>query len=105
MKSGTYASAIESYKLGDYQRAATGFSEAVLRDSSFISPRFFMGLTYLALENYNQAINLLSGVVNDSGEYGKEARWYLGLAYLKTGNKAKAAECFKLLAQSTGFYR
>ena len=105
IETGTYASAIGSYKISDYRSAAAGFSEAVLKDPSFVSPRFFLGLTHIALENYDQAISLLTGVVNDSGEYGKEARWYLGLAYLKTGNKPKASECFEHLAQSPGFYR
>ena len=64
-----------------------------------------MGLSELALENYPQAVNLLSGVANNTGEYAKEAKWYLGLAWLKTGNKEKAVECFEFLAGSDGFYR
>lgn len=100
-----FSLAIGSYKTGDYDRAAREFSETILKDQSVISPRFFMGLTQLALKNYDQTITLLKSVVNDSGEYAKEARWYLGLTYLKTGNKPKAAECFEYLAQSKGFYR
>jgi TolA-binding protein len=100
-----YSLAIGSYNTGDYERAAREFSETIIKDPSVISPRFFMGLTQLALKNYDQTITLLKGVVDDSGEYAKEARWYLGLTYLKTGNKPEAAECFKYLAQSEGFYR
>jgi tetratricopeptide (TPR) repeat protein len=100
----SYQAAVERYKLGDYQTAALGFSDAILKDTSVIAPRFFMGITQLALENYDQAINLLTGVAGRSGEYRKEAGWYLGLAYLKTGEKEKAAECFGLLAQSPGYY-
>jgi TolA-binding protein len=100
-----FSSAIMSYKTGDYYRAAREFSETILKDPSVVSPRFYMGLTQLALKNYDQTIVLLKGVVNDSGENVKDARWYLGLAYLKTGNKPKAAESFEYLAQSDGFYR
>jgi TolA-binding protein len=103
-ETGSYSSAVGNYKSGDYQKAALGFSEATGKDPSIVSPRFFLGLTQLALGNNEQAVNLLSGVVNASGEYGKEARWYLGLTYLKTGNKPKAAECFEYLSQSQGFY-
>jgi len=99
-----YSLAIGSYKTGDYDRAAREFSEIILKDPAVVSPRFFMGLTQLALKNYDQTINLLSGVVNESGEYVKEARWYLGLTYLKSGNKPKAVECFEYLSKSTGFY-
>lgn len=100
----SYQAAVERYKIGDYQTAAIGFSVAILKDTSVIAPRFFMGITQLALENFDQAINLLSGIAGRSGEYRKEAGWYLGLAYLKTGEKEKAAECFGLLAQSPGYY-
>lgn len=100
----SYQAAVESYKTGDYQTAASGFSDAILKDSSVLAPRFLMGLTQLALENYDQAIDHLSLIADRSGEYRKEAGWYLGLACLKTGDKAKAAECFELLAQSPGFY-
>lgn len=99
-----YSTSVEQYKLGEYQTAASGFSNAILTDTSVISPRFFMGLTLIGLGNYDQAINLLKGIADRSGEYGKEARWYLGLIYLKTGDKEKAAECFEFLAKSSGFY-
>jgi len=101
----SYASAIEKYKLGDYQSAAIEFSNAMLKDNSAIIPRFYMGITQLELGNVDQAINLLSEVSGSLGEYGKDARWYLGLAYLKTGEKGKASACFEILAQTPGFYQ
>jgi TolA-binding protein len=100
-----YSSAIESYKTGNYQMAASGFTGILQKDPSLISPRFFLGLSQLELRDYQKAVDLLEGVVNESGEYGKESRWYLGLSYLKTGNKQKAAECFEVLSRSDGFYR
>ncbi|MCU0474325.1 MAG: hypothetical protein MUC93_13350 [Bacteroidales bacterium] len=100
-----YSSAIEKYKLGDYQSAAIEFSNALLKDNSAIIPRFYLGITQLELGNYDQAINLLSEVLGSLGEYGKDAEWYLGLAYLKTGEKGKASACFEILAQTSGFYQ
>jgi tetratricopeptide (TPR) repeat protein len=100
-----FSTAIESYKEGNYQKAAIMFASALQNDPSAVAPGFYLGLSQLALKNYYQAINLLSKVTNDAGEYGKEARWYMGLAYLKTANKEKASECFEYLARSDGFYR
>ncbi|MCX6256219.1 MAG: tetratricopeptide repeat protein [Bacteroidia bacterium] len=100
----SYSSAVEKYKSGNYQTAAIGFSDAILKDTSVIAPRFFKGISELAMGNYDQAVNLLGTVAGRSGEYRKEAEWYLGLAYLKTGDKEKAAKCFEKLAQSPGFY-
>jgi len=100
-----YASAIESYRTGNYQKAAIGFAGLLQEDQFVVSSQFFLGLSQLGINNYDQAINLLAATANNSGEYGKEARWYLGLAYLKTANKQKAAECFEYLASTDGFYR
>jgi len=104
-ESGIYTSAIGYYRNGNYLYAASMFSESVLRDPSSVSSRFFLGLTNLALNNYDQAINLLSDIADRKGEYGKEAHWYLGLTYLKTGDKTKATQCFEYLANSNGFYK
>jgi TolA-binding protein len=101
----SYASAIESYRTGDYQKAAIGFTELMQKNQFEESSRFFLGLSQLAINNYSQAINLLAATANSSGEYTKEARWYLGLAYLKTANRQKATECFKYLARTGGYYR
>jgi tetratricopeptide (TPR) repeat protein len=100
-----YSSAIENYKTGNYQKAAVIFSSAFRDDPSVNSTKFYLGLSQLALKNYDQSIDLLTKVTNDSGEFGKEARWYLGLSYLKTANKQKAVECFEYLARYDGFYR
>lgn len=99
-----FSSAAERYGLADYQAAAAGFSKVLNNDTSVIAPRFYLGITQIAIGNFNQAVNLLSSVAVRHGEYHKEALWYLGLAYLKTGEKGKAASCFDLLAQSPGFY-
>jgi tetratricopeptide (TPR) repeat protein len=104
-ESNIYTSGIEKYKLGDYQGAAKDFSNAMLKDNTTTTPLFFSGISNLALGNYDQAVNLLSKVGSRSGEFGKEAEWYLGLAYLKTGEKEKALICFEFLAQSPGYYR
>ena len=100
-----YSSSIGKYKTADYQGAAIGFAANLQKDPSRVSSQFFLGLSQLALGNFDQAIDLLIVIANDQGEYGKEARWYLGLSYLKTDNKLKAIECFEYLAKSDGFYR
>jgi TolA-binding protein len=103
-ESESFNKAIGSYKAGDYKAAAAGFSEAMLNGPESYSAGFYLGITELELGNYNKAIDLLGGVVNLKGEYTKEATWYLGLVYTKSGNKIKASECFELLARSPGFY-
>jgi TolA-binding protein len=99
-----YSTAISNYKKGDYTAASAGLGELLTKEPSSLPVQFYMGLTELAKGNYDIAITQLSLVANDSGEYSKEAKWYLGLSYLKTGNRLKASECFRLLEKSEGFY-
>jgi TolA-binding protein len=96
--------AVESYKSGDYPAAETGLSDAMLDESTSLPASFFLGITEIELNNTGKAIKLLGGVANRQSEYAKEATWYLGLVYIKAGNKIKARECFEILARSPGFY-
>jgi TolA-binding protein len=100
-----FSSSINCYKTGDYRGAVAGFDVVLSKEPQSGQARFLLGLSHLALADYNAAISALSDVANASGDYGKEAKWYLGLSYLKTGNPQKARECFESLSKSDGFYR
>jgi len=104
-ESDIYFSAINSYKTGDYQGAVAGLEVVLSKKPLSAEARFLLGLSHLALLNYKPAISELSDVADASGEYGKEAKWYLGLSYLKTGDPQKARDCFESLVISDGFYR
>jgi TolA-binding protein len=97
--------ALQYYKSGDYKSALIGFTEIFNKDTTNTASRFFTGITCLATGNYLQSVKLLRVISDKPGEYQKEALWYLGLAYLKTGEKEKSARCFSLLVQSSEYYR
>jgi len=99
-----YSAAIESYRTGNYQKAAIMFAGELQKNPSAGSTQFYLGLSQLALNNFDQAIYLLAEVAKGSGEFGKEATWYMGLSYLKIANNKKAAECFEILVKTAGFY-
>jgi hypothetical protein len=96
--------AVEKYRTGNYKAAASSFSELLLNDSSFIASRFLLGITFLAMNDLDNAVVQLDELAGRSNNFGKEAAWYLGLAYLKKGEKEKAAKCLEFLAQSPGYY-
>jgi TolA-binding protein len=102
--SASYLRAIEDYNNANYQAAAAGFSLAIQHDNTDNSSLYYMGITQMELGNYDQAITILENVISRQGEYLKEATWYLGLAYLKTGSTEEASVCFKTLAGSPGYY-
>jgi tetratricopeptide (TPR) repeat protein len=103
--SNQFVQAIGMYKQGKYQEASAGFSDIIQKDASLTAPFFFGGITQMELGHYSSAITLLSEVIEQSQEYGKEAQWYLGLSYLKTSDKTKAIGYFENLAVSEGYYQ
>ncbi len=100
----SYALAVESYKAHNYQEAATGFSLAAEQDNQAGPAGFFLGLSQIATENYRDAVETLEKMVTGQGEYVKDATWYLGLAYIKTGEPQQARICFETLSRTPGFY-
>lgn len=100
-----FTDAVTMYKYGEYQAAASGFSDLIQQDSSSTVIRFFAGLTQMEVGNYSGASLLLSSATDLSSDYQKDARWYLGLSFMKMGEKAKAISCFEVLAESEGFYQ
>ena len=100
-----FTEAVTMYKYGEYQAAASGFSDLIQQDSSSTVIQFFAGLTQMEVGNYSRASVLLSSVTELSSDYQKDAQWYLGLSFLKTGEKPKAISCFEVLAGAEGFYQ
>lgn len=100
-----YSSAVKYYKAGDFEKAAQQFMESSLKDPSVGSPLFYLGLTDLATGRYDKAIVRLGEAASIPDAYSKEAKWYLGLAYLKNGEISKARDCFSALSATEGYYK
>ncbi len=97
--------ALESYKSGNYQLAAVEFSDALLEEPESDLPGFYLGVTFIELENYDRAVRLLEPIAGRPGEFNKDAKWYLGLVWLKSGDREKAIRSFEYLAGDPGFYK
>lgn len=97
--------AIEKYKTGDYQSAASILTNLIQKDTNSSPASFFYGITLVELQDYQKAISFLTEAVGVNNNYKKDAQWYLGLSYLKVGDKQKAILCFKELAAKQGYYQ
>ena len=100
-----YANAVEKYKMGQFQIAGVMFSDLIYEDPSNISYRFFSGITQLELANYDQSIELLNEVIKNNGEFRKEAKWYLSLAYIKYNKPQLASDLLTELSIEKGYYQ
>ncbi len=100
-----YSAGIEKYRKGDYTGALYHFGLAMKADEKATGTKFYYGITSLALGDFRSAEEYLDELAGTELDFGKDAQWYLGLAYLRTDEREKAIQCFKQLASSPGYYR
>ena len=81
--------AFVAYEAEDYKQAVATFKEIEQTNkASYIS--FYMGQTYLELENLEAAKTMFEKVIETEKDFVPEAHWYLALTYLKLKNKTQA---------------
>lgn len=100
-----YSAGVEKYRKGDFTGALYHFGLAMQADEKASGPRFYYGISSLALGDLRTAVEFLDDMAGTETDFGKDAQWYLGLAYLRTDDKNKAVQCFSQLASSPGYYR
>jgi len=101
-----FSNAVALYYQTKYKSALAIFTDLSKQEPNNQAYLFFRGITYMGLEDYNNAIVLLSKVVSsESDDYKKESKWYLGLSYLKTGEIEKASKYLTELSNSNGYYQ
>ena len=96
---------INSYLDGNYQQSIEQFnkltSDPVIRSEA----QFFSALSYMGLEEYQNAQNTLESLVDTDMRYQAEILWYLSLSYLKTGAFEQANTYLGQLENYDGMYK
>ena len=99
MRSGESAreadAAFRAYEAGEYADALREFGK-VERPYATL----YRGVSYLALDSTEAALRVLNGFSASDGDLRLETyrKWYLGIAFLKKGEKEKGRELFIGLA-------
>jgi len=75
------------YRDGDFNKALTSFKMAKENFSQIST--FYIGLCYLELDDYKEAVVYLENAAAMKGENKQDAEWYLALAYLANGKTDK----------------
>ena len=101
-----YSLAIGAYKDGNYREALTQFEKAIIDDPDNPGLQLYYAICQLELGNTDFAIAGLEQIanVNDS-IFASPSNWYLGLAYLRLGQKKKAGQIFTTIKSSYGPYK
>ncbi len=97
--------AIMKYENGKFEEAASMFEDVLKADPGNVASRFYAGISHMETERYQKASGMLTEVIDHNDNlFVENARWYLGLCYLKMENPEKAREQFGSLAEGEGFY-
>ena len=84
------------YKQGEYELAINRWDSLIKLNPENDTLNFFMGVSYLALEDPSQALPYLKKVSDSSQSiFNPEVFYYLGLAELKEGNTEAAKVAFE----------
>jgi tetratricopeptide (TPR) repeat protein len=93
--------AFSFYQQNDFVNALKYFTSL----DNQITAKFYSGVCYIELEQYERAITSFEFVINDKDNlFVEQAEWYLGLIYLMNNQKALAIDQFKKISGSESYY-
>lgn len=95
--------AFQAYDEGNYENAATLFSE-LAKDNKDAGVLLLLGNSNLVLGKTAEAEQNFADVISGFDQLDTEAKWYLSLCHLKTGEPAEATNLLKEIAQTETFY-
>ncbi|MCB2220186.1 MAG: tetratricopeptide repeat protein [Bacteroidetes bacterium] len=93
--------AFNFYQQNDYTIALKYFNSL----ENQITAKFYSGICYIELEQFDNAVKSFEFVINDKDNlFVEQAEWYLGLIYLMNNQKSQAIDQFNKIAKSDSFY-
>ena len=98
----TFATGLRAYDLQNYAEAVTHFSQVSVENEKYLDARFYMGVAYLSMEAYTDALSPLKLVIEENTLYEESAKWYLSLAYLHLDMEEEAKKILKEIIEEDG---
>lgn len=98
--------AFETYSKGDYQSAIIQFESIVKANPANMQARFYQACACIETGSDKKAIVLLNSIIaTQDNFYTPLADYYLGMCYLKTGEKELAIRQFDKISSRQGGYQ
>jgi tetratricopeptide (TPR) repeat protein len=98
--------ALEFYNTHDYNKAAILFSKVLENQPNDMQTVLLIGVSNYEEKKYPEAKQSFGKVIDDNNNlYVDQARWYLALCYLNTGEKDKAIQLFDEISKESGVYK
>ncbi|UCE17166.1 MAG: tetratricopeptide repeat protein, partial [Gemmatimonadota bacterium] len=107
IKKTPFEEGMAAYNDGNFSKAVEKLSEATQVKPEFGEAYFYLGISYLMIEDEGRAIDALqkSAVLLKGYPFGEQSNWYLGMAYLKLGKGGKALKEFQRVVDLDGPYK
>lgn len=101
-----FIKALMKYEKKDYNEAIFLLNKVLEVDNNNVASLFYLGVSYVETDRFADAFNAFNKIV-DHGDnlFVDQAKWYLGLTYLKSNEKDKAKVQFAEIADSQSFYK
>jgi tetratricopeptide (TPR) repeat protein len=96
---------IDSYISKEYSKAEMSFNQLEGLSENGAEVLLYSGLNKMQQGDYSGAVGLFEDLLSKQDLFVPEAQWYLGLCYIKTGNKLKALPLMKTLSETEGLYK
>lgn len=97
---------LAQYHDANYADAIKSFEAVLKMDGENETAIFYAGVSYLALENADEALVRLKKLENNkSGDYYEPALWYEALAYVQKGEKKNAESILNKVIRLNGEHR
>lgn len=91
---------------GNYPAALKLLKSASTNEQDGFGIKFYSGVAYQELGEYNNAISSFNDVVKQADNLlVEQAEWYIGLCYLRIEEREKALAQFRSIVSRNGFYR
>ncbi|MEO1264043.1 MAG: tetratricopeptide repeat protein [Bacteroidota bacterium] len=91
---------LDQYSKGEYQSAKKLLSEFASKTPGHAAARFYLALCEMELNNFDEAVKLLEPLSDKVSDVQNSAKWYLSLAYLKTGQTNESKQLLDSLTKS-----
>lgn len=95
--------AFQAYDQQDYERAAALFAE-VLKEKNDAGALMLLGNSNLILDKTEMAKQNFMDLIASSDELDLQAKWYLGMTYLKTGQADQARNLLSEISATQNIY-
>lgn len=100
------SAAMSYYKEKEYEQAIALFEKILAQDSTKIGINLYSGISHMEIQEYNKANERFQRIIhNQPNPFVESAKWYLGMCYIMTNNRDKAADQFENLASTEGYYQ